>query len=139
MFKQGTSEGNEEERNKRYSDFTRAEKWGIVSMVSFAAWFSTLTSFIYFPAIHQLSQLFSVSVEKINLTVTSYMAMATVAPTLVGDASDVLGRRPIYGLVLSLYIGTNVAIVLANSYAALLGLRVLQALAISGMSCLLDL
>lgn len=79
------------------------------------------------------------SVEKINLTVTSYMAMATVAPTLVGDASDVLGRRPIYGLVLSLYIGTNVAIVLANSYAALLGLRVLQALAISGMSCLLDL
>lgn len=139
MFTQETGEGHKEERNERYSDFTRAEKWGIVSMVSFAAWFSTLTSFIYFPAIHRLSQVFSVSVDKINLTVTSYMAMATVAPTLVGDAADVLGRRPIYGLVLSLYIGTNVAIVLVKSYAALLGLRVLQALAISGMPYVLNL
>jgi len=101
-------------------------------MVSYAAWFSTLTSFIYYPAIHQLAQTFSVSVDKINLTVTSYMAMATVAPTLVGDAADVLGRRPVYVIVLSLYIGANIAIVLSNTYPALVGLRVLQALAISG-------
>ena len=117
----------------QYSVFTSAEKWCIVAMVSYAAWFSTLTSFIYYPAIHQLSQTFSVSVDKINLTVTSYMAVATVAPTLVGDAADVLGRRPVYVIALSLYIGANMAIVLADSYSALLGLRVLQALAISGM------
>lgn len=61
------------------------------------------------------------------------MAVATLAPTLVGDAADILGRRPIYGLVLNLYIGVNIAIVLADSYAALVGLRVAQALAISGM------
>ncbi|KAL8841559.1 MAG: hypothetical protein Q9176_003181 [Flavoplaca citrina] len=101
-------------------------------MVSYAAWFSTLTSFIYYPAIHQLAQTFAVSIDKINLTITSYMAMATVAPTLLGDAADVLGRRPVYMLALSLYIGANIAIVLSNSYAALVGLRVLQALAISG-------
>ena len=77
--------------------------------------------------------MFSVSVNKINLTVTSYMAVATIAPTLVGDAADVLGRRPVYMIALSLYIGANMAIVLANKYSALLGLRVLQALAISGM------
>ena len=117
----------------RYSVFTPAEKRCIVAMVSYAAWFSTLTSFIYYPAIHQLSQKFSVSVDKINLTVTSYMAVATIAPTLVGDAADVLGRRPVYVVALSLYIGANIAIVLADSYSALLGLRVLQALAISGM------
>lgn len=124
---------------EKYTVFTATEKWCIVAMVSYAAWFSTLSSFIYYPAIHQLSQIFSVSVDKINLTVTSYMAVATIAPTLVGDTADVLGRRPVYVIALSLYIGANTAIVLANSYSALLGLRVLQALAISGMLSFLTL
>ncbi len=61
------------------------------------------------------------------------MAVATIAPTLVGDAAEVLGRRLRYGLVLSLYTGVNIAIVLADSYTALLGLMVAQALAITGM------
>ncbi|KAL8730574.1 MAG: hypothetical protein Q9181_004613 [Wetmoreana brouardii] len=116
-----------------YSAFTSIEKRVIVAIVSYAAWFSTLTSFIYYPVIPQLAQTFSVSADQINLTVTSYMAVATLAPTLVGDAADILGRRPIYGIALSLYIGANMAIVLADSYAALVGLRVVQALAISGM------
>ena len=124
---------NESVQDPPYSVFTPIQKRLIVGLVSYAAWFSTLSSFIYYPAIHQLAQTFAVSVDKINLTVTSYMAVATIAPTLVGDAADVLGRRPIYGLVLSLYTGVNIAIVLADSYAALLGLRVAQALAISGM------
>ena len=123
---------NRAEAIEKYSVFTVAEKWCIVAMVSYAAWFSTLTSFIYYPAIHQLSQTFSVSVDKINLTITSYMAMATVAPTLVGDAADVLGRRPVYLIALVLYIGANIAIVMSNTYPALVGFRVLQALAISG-------
>ena len=117
----------------KYSVFTTAEKWTIVAMVSYAAWFSTLSSFIYFPALHLLSEVFSVSVDKINLTITSYMAVATVAPTLVGDAADVLGRRPVYVITLSLYVVANIAIALSKSYSALVGLRVLQALAISGM------
>ncbi|KAI1480226.1 major facilitator superfamily domain-containing protein [Daldinia eschscholtzii] len=116
----------------RYSVFTTVEKWCIVSMVSYAAWFSTLSSFIYFPAVHLLSEDLSVSVDKINLTITSYMAVATIAPTLIGDAADVLGRRPVYMITLSLYIVANIAIALSKSYNALLGLRVLQALAISG-------
>lgn len=65
------------------------------------------------------------------------MAVATVAPTLVGDAADVLGRRPVYVVILTLYMAADVAIVLADSYSALLGLRVLQALAISGMPSVL--
>jgi len=118
---------------ERYSVFTTREKWCVVAMVSYAAWFSTLSSFIYYPAIHILSQTLSVSVTKINLTITSYMAVATIAPTLVGDAADILGRRPIYVITLSLYLVANISIALSKSYSALLGLRVLQALAISGM------
>lgn len=133
MVTEKASDGQRAETIEKYCVFTTVEKWCIVAMVSYAAWFSTLSSFIYYPAIHLLSQTLSVSVDKINLTVTSYMAVATVAPTLVGDATDVLGRRPIYLITLSLYLGANIAIALSKSYSALLGLRVLQALAISGM------
>lgn len=117
---------------EHYSVFNKKRKWCIVALVAYAAWFSTMSSFIYYPALHQLANFFSVSQSMINLTVTSYMAVATVAPTLLGDAADVLGRRPVYVIALTLYVVANIAIALAKSYAALLGLRVLQALAISG-------
>ncbi|KAK6063191.1 hypothetical protein SCUP515_12631 [Seiridium cupressi] len=79
--------GNVEESIERYSVFTTIEKWCITAMVAYAAWFSTLSSFIYYPAIQSLAKSLSVSVAQINLTVTSYMAVATLAPTLVGDAA----------------------------------------------------
>lgn len=127
MASEKASDDQFESMVERYSIFTQAEKWCISAMVSYAAWFSTLTSFIYYPAIDQLSQTFAVSVDKINLTITIYMAVATVAPALVGDAADVLGRRPVYVMALSLYMGANLAIALAKSYQVLLGLRLLQA------------
>ncbi|OIW34840.1 multidrug resistance protein [Coniochaeta ligniaria NRRL 30616] len=116
----------------QYSVFTTPEKWCIVAMVAYATWFSGLSSFIYFPAIHDLSQALSVSIDDINLTVTSYLAVATVAPALFGDFADVLGRRPVYLITLTLYFVANLSIALSKSYSALLGLRALQALAISG-------
>lgn len=118
---------------EKYSVFTSAEKWCIVALVSYATWFSGLSSFIYYPAIHALSRSMSVSVDKINLTVTSYLAVAAVAPTLFGNFADMLGRRPVYMITLSLYLVANLAIALSTSFPVLLGLRVLQALAISGM------
>ena len=117
---------------KRYSAFTPAEKWCIIAMVSYAAWFSTLSSFIYYPAIPALSSTLGVSIDKINLTVTTYMAVASIAPSLVGDTADILGRRITYLVTLSVYFVANLAIALTKSYSALLGLRVLQAFAISG-------
>ena len=63
----------DEQSTEKYSLYTTPEKRCIVAIVSYAAWFSTLTSFIYYPAIHQLSSVFDVSVDKINLTITTYM------------------------------------------------------------------
>jgi MFS family permease len=120
------------EPSQRYSIFTNVEKWCVIAMVSYAAWFSTLSSFIYYPAIPAISKALGVSVDKVNLTITAYMAIASVAPALVGDTADILGRRPVYMLTLSGYFAANFAIALTRSYQALLGLRVLQALCISG-------
>ena len=74
-----------------YSMFTQFEKWYIVFLISFAGWFSTLSSFIYYPAISQIAHNLNTTVSQINLTVASYMAVSTVAPAFVGDAADVLG------------------------------------------------
>ncbi|KAF1836461.1 MFS general substrate transporter, partial [Decorospora gaudefroyi] len=115
-----------------YSVFTTIEKWCIVALASYAAWMSTLSSFIYFPAIPTLSRALGVSVHKIDLTVTTYMAVATIAPMLVGDAAEKLGRRPVYAVILAIYFVANLAIALTETYQALLALRALQALAISG-------
>jgi len=117
-----------------YSLFTRNERRCITAMAAYAASFSTLSSFIYFPALPQLADTLSVSVDAINLTVTTYMAVATVAPTLMGDVADVLGRRPTYFISLSLYVVTNIATALAKSYVSLLILRLFQGLFISGNS-----
>ncbi|KEY74434.1 hypothetical protein S7711_04472 [Stachybotrys chartarum IBT 7711] len=118
---------------QRYSVFTGAEKWCIVAMVSFSAWFSTLTSFIYYPALQLLAEAFSTSVDRINLSITCYMAVATVAPTLVGDAADVQGRRLVYVAALALYLASNLGLALTDSYGAHLALRIFQAFSISGM------
>lgn len=119
---------------ERYSVFTTAERWCIVILASFAAWFSTVNNFVYYPAMPLLASTFNVSIDKINLTVTSYIAVATIAPTLAGDAADVLGRRSVYLVALSLYLVANIAIALTHTYSALLGLRVLQAIAVSGIA-----
>ncbi|KAI1322512.1 multidrug resistance protein [Xylariaceae sp. FL0255] len=115
-----------------YSVFTKSDKRIIVALVSFAAWFSTVSSFIYYPALAAISKSLSVPLERVNLTITTYMSVATIAPTLVGDAADVLGRRAMYAVTFTLYVAACVAIALVRSFPALLGLRVLQALAISG-------
>lgn len=120
----------------RYSVFTQTERWCIVGLVAYAAWFSTLSSFIYFPAIDALADAFSVSTAKINLCITCYMAVATVAPTLVGMTADVHGRRLTYLVSLALYVAANIGMALAKSYPAHLAIRIVQALAISGKPAL---
>lgn len=121
-----------QEQPEAYSVFTRTEKWIIVSIASYAACFSTLSSFIYFPALQPIADGLGVSIEKINLAITCYMAVATVAPMLIGDTADVLGRRPVYVLALILYVCSNIGMGASDLYGAHIGLRVLQAMSISG-------
>ncbi|ORY66170.1 uncharacterized protein BCR38DRAFT_523006 [Pseudomassariella vexata] len=94
----------------RFSVFTTTEKCLIVVMVSYASWCANTSPFIFLPALKLLAESFSVSVNHINLTVTVYMAVATVAPTLVGDAVDTLGRRPAYIFTLGLFFIANISL-----------------------------
>jgi MFS family permease len=117
-----------------YSLFTKNERRGIVVLIALAGWFSTLSSFIYYPAIPIIAEDLHASIGMINLTVTSYLIVSAIAPAIVGDAADTFGRRPLYAVTLTLYVAANIGIALQRSAVALLLLRMLQSAGISGRS-----
>lgn len=119
-------------QNERFSAFSVKRKRYIVFLIALAGWFSTLSSFIYYPVISILARDLHTTVARINLTVTSYLAISGIAPAFVGDAADMLGRRPLYVLTLSIYVIANIGIALQDSFVALLLLRMLQSAGISG-------
>lgn len=121
-------------QQESYSVFTKTEKYTAVVLVAFTAIFSPLSSFVFFAAINALSEALHVSVEKINLTITSYMIIAGVAPAFVGDMADMTGRRNVYMLTLFIYVVANVGLALQDKWIALFLLRMLQSAGGAGES-----
>lgn len=124
----------EDENVAPFSLFTRSERAWITFLIAFAGMFSPLSSFIYYPAIHSIATQLDVSVQAINLTVTSYMIVSGVVPALLGNFADILGRRPAYIVTFSIYLLANIALALQRSFPALLVLRMLQSAGSSGNS-----
>lgn len=116
----------------RYTVFTRRQRWYIVFLIAGAGWFSTLSSFIYYPILSVLADDLHTTIARINFTVTAYLAVSGLAPSIAGDAADMFGRRPVYMVTLSLYLCANIGIAVQNSFLALLLLRMLQSAGISG-------
>ncbi len=121
-----------DEKNPPCSAFTPAEKKSITFLASLSAIFSTISSFIYYPAITAISRSLHVSIGAINLTVTSYFVVAGIAPSIMGDMADQTGRRPVSLLAFTLYLSANLGLAAQKSYAALQFLRCLQSAGASG-------
>ncbi|KAI1212055.1 MFS general substrate transporter [Annulohypoxylon truncatum] len=115
-----------------YSAFSPRQKRWIIFIASLAGWFSTASSFVYFPAIPFLARDTKVSVENINLTVTSYLIASGIFPSITGDAADRYGRRPVIIVCLCIYAAVNVGLAIQRSFACLFVLRMVQSAAISG-------
>ncbi|KAL5533921.1 hypothetical protein ACEPAG_381 [Sanghuangporus baumii] len=112
-----------------YSVFSRREKWAIVCMGAFASLFSPLTANVYLPAIPTLSEQFHVTIEAINITVTVYMILQGISPSLWGTIADRKGRRPSFILCLLILILSCVGLALTptSAYWLLVLLRCVQA------------
>ena len=115
-----------------YSAFTKGQKLWISMSASFSAMFSTMSSYIYYPALVPVAHDLGVSVALVNLSVTTYLIVAAIAPAFMGNMADQSGRRPIFMLLFVLMIAANVGLALQTSYAALLVLRMLQSAGASG-------
>ena len=109
-----------------YSAFNGLCKSLIAYAASVSAMFSGLSSFIYYPAITALASSLAQSTGKINLTITTYLVVAGIAPSIFGDLADRLGRRPISILAMFIYLGANLGLAIQNNYVALLVLRCVQ-------------
>ncbi|KAK9381437.1 major facilitator superfamily domain-containing protein [Kockiozyma suomiensis] len=109
-----------------YSVFSPQKKRALCAAATCTGLLSPFSTSIYFPSITQVATDLGVSVEKINLTVTTYMIFQGLAPSVWGSFADVLGRRPLYLLTLSIYAVANLALSLQNTYAGLLVLRMVQ-------------
>ncbi|KAI0132590.1 putative MFS transporter [Xylariales sp. AK1849] len=115
-----------------YSIFTRKQKKWTIVIAAWAGWFSTASSFIYFPAIPFMAEDMGVSVQDINFTVTSYLIASGVFPTITGNAADRYGRRSVLIASLAIYAAANIGLATQRSFVALLVLRMVQSAAISG-------
>lgn len=118
--------------NAPYSGFTNSQRKQVALLVAFAAMFSPLSSFIYYPCIDSIAKDLGVTVELMNLTITSYMVVSGIAPAIIGDFADILGRRPIYMITFIIYFAANVGLATQKSYPALLVLRMVQSAGSSG-------
>ncbi|KAE8378495.1 MFS general substrate transporter [Aspergillus bertholletiae] len=109
-----------------HSIFDKRQKALIVLLVSTAATFSTLASNIYFPAILTISHDLGVSVQLVNLTITSYLIFQGITPSLWGPVSDVKGRRTAYACTFVVSVGACIGLAESKNYATLVILRCLQ-------------
>ncbi|WQF84110.1 Putative major facilitator superfamily, MFS transporter superfamily [Colletotrichum destructivum] len=91
--------------------------------------FQTVSGFasnIYFPALPTIADDLNVSVELVNLTVTTYLVFQALAPSLWGPVSDVKGRRVAYCFTFAVFLGACFGLAEARNYATLITLRCLQ-------------
>ncbi|KAJ5762093.1 uncharacterized protein N7511_005475 [Penicillium nucicola] len=109
-----------------YTIFDNRQKWVIVCLVSFAATFSGFASNIYFPALSTIAKDLNVSVELVNLTITSYLIFQGIAPSFWGPVSDVRGRRVAYTCTFLVFLGACIGLAETKNYATLIVLRCLQ-------------
>ncbi|KAK9466133.1 major facilitator superfamily domain-containing protein [Lipomyces arxii] len=109
-----------------YTVFSPAKKKAICAAATFSALVSPLATNIYFPSLTIIADDLNVTVELVNITVTTYMILQGVAPTFWGTFADVCGRRPVYLTTILVFVLANLVLALQHSYAGLLIVRMLQ-------------
>ncbi|KAF4463040.1 Quinidine resistance 1 [Fusarium albosuccineum] len=124
--------GSSRQTSQPNTIFSRWQKRWISLITSFGAMFSTISSFVYLPALTPLSEDLNVSLTLMNLTVTSYMVVAGIAPAFMGDIADQSGRRPVYIIMFLLMLGANLGMANVTKWSVLLVLRMVLSAGASG-------
>lgn len=111
-----------------YHIFSHRQKWQLVLLVSIAGAFSPLSSNIYFPAIDTISSQLHVSASLVALTITVYLIVQGISPSIWGPMSDTSGRRITFVITLTIYAAANLALAFTANFPMLVVLRGVQAL-----------
>ncbi|KAL7953194.1 major facilitator superfamily domain-containing protein [Trichoderma compactum] len=100
--------------------------YAVTSCTHGGSYLSGFASNIYFPALPTIAKDLNVSVELVNLTVTSYLVFQGIAPSLWGPVSDAKGRRVAYCCTFLVFVGACIGLAETKNYATLIVLRCLQ-------------
>jgi MFS family permease len=112
-----------------YTTFSLRYRWYLTILLGYLCLASSLTANIYFPLLTLLAKDYSTTIQAINLTITLYVAIQGVAPSIFSPLSDSLGRRPVYLMSFSLYAIASLGLAFSgSSYVALLLLRAMQSM-----------
>ncbi|KAJ2956569.1 hypothetical protein NQZ79_g7598 [Umbelopsis isabellina] len=101
-----SDEDTKENSVKEYSSLSIRQKHGILTIVATAAFLSTLSANIYFPALG---------------------VFQGISPSFWAPLADQWGRRPVYLATTTVYLIANIALSLAPNYPTVLVFRMLQA------------
>lgn len=115
-----------------YTLFDKSSRRIIVLLCAVAGFFSPFSAFTYFPALDYIGEDLGVSLQLMDLTITMFLVIQAIAPAILGDLADQIGRRPVYLLVLVVYFAASVGLAVQRSYPALLVLRMVQSFGSSG-------
>ncbi|KAF7533730.1 hypothetical protein G7054_g6849 [Neopestalotiopsis clavispora] len=120
-----------------YTIFSLGYRWFLTILLGYLTIASSLTANIYFPLVNILASQYKTSIQAINLTITVYIVVQGISPSLFSPLADSLGRRPVFLLSFALYTLAGVGLVISTSsnggsYASLLVLRGLQSAGGSG-------
>lgn len=97
-------------KDSSYSAFQKPDKHLIVFLVATAGFFSPFTTVIYFPALGTIATSLGVTLELMNVTVTMYLIVQGIVPSIFCELSENIGRRPIYLTVFIVYIIASVGL-----------------------------
>ncbi|GJC79894.1 itaconate transport protein [Colletotrichum liriopes] len=111
-----------------YSRFAPTQRIVIIAVASTIGLLSPLSSNLYTPAIPAVARDLSVSTDAINLTITSYLVLQGISPTLWSAIGDSTGRRLLYLIALTVYLGSCIGLALSYTYPAVVALRAIQAI-----------
>ncbi|KAK2053263.1 major facilitator superfamily transporter [Colletotrichum caudatum] len=110
-----------------YSRFAPAQRIVIIAVASTIGLLSPLSSNLYTPAIPAVARDLNVSADAINLTITSYLVLQGISPTLWSAIGDSTGRRLLYLIALAVYLASCIGLALSRNYATVVALRAVQA------------
>lgn len=109
-----------------YHVFSSRRIRAIVVLVSLAATLSPLSSSIYLPALDNIAQSLNISYEKATLSVTLFMILQGIAPSIWGPISDFKGRRIAFFGALAVTLVANIGLFVPRNYVMLMIFRALQ-------------
>lgn len=100
----------------------------LVPFLAFLGAFAPITTDMYLPALPVMAEVLQTSNELISLTMSSFMLTFALSMLIWGPISDKYGRKPALFAGMAIYVGSSMALAMANSIGSFIAWRIVQAI-----------